>query len=74
MEPYDIMLSNINSKQYGMDFITQNQFKKDLYRVYDVINNYKRNVCFDMALEYSRGRSYNELLLYWDDFVKLIKE
>jgi hypothetical protein len=49
------------------------EFRQDLFKVYEVEDNPKKEKCFSLAWEHGHSAGYTEVLSYFHDFVELIK-
>jgi hypothetical protein len=64
----------IMKKAYNSGIADKSQeFKFDLFEEYNVLNNPKKDKCFEFAWEYGHSDGYGEIANYFGDLVELIK-
>jgi hypothetical protein len=49
------------------------QFKQDLFEEHGVTGNPKAQRCFELAWEHGHAEGKHEVIIYFEDFVELIK-
>lgn len=48
-------------------------FKTDLFKEFEVENNPKKDICYNLAYEYGHSAGLAEIVTYFHDLVELIK-
>lgn len=49
------------------------EFKQDVFKEFGVQDNPKRQKCFELAWSHGHSSGYQEVIMYFEEFVELIK-
>lgn len=61
------------NKYYEETSRLHEEFKNDLFEDFNVMNNPKKDKCFELAWEYGQSAGYEDVYVHFDNLVELIK-